>query len=134
MAWAVVYLATSAVATGDCSALAGSWRLVVLLDVLRRWRRALVLLAVWIGGRRSARPLIGAWQAVGLLVLVLRMLSHVGTGLLGRRRRERGAHLVDVKCQRAVTQLTRETTRGRQTDDVQARVTAIQTLTCGGWA
>ena len=84
------YLAASAVATGNGSALAGSWGLVMLLDVLRRWRR---LLAVWIWRRRSAGPLIGAWQAVGLLVLVLRMLGHVGPGLLGRWRWERGAHL-----------------------------------------
>lgn len=63
---------------------------MVLLDILgRRWW---LLAIVW--RRRSARPLVGAWQAVGLLVLVLGMLSHVGTGLLGWWRRwERGVHL-----------------------------------------
>lgn len=90
MRLAVMYLATSAVPAGNGSALSGSWRLVVLLDILRR-RRWLLAVRVW--RRRGARPLIGAWQAVGLLVLVLRMLGHVGSGLLGRRRRERGVHL-----------------------------------------
>jgi hypothetical protein len=117
----VVYLATSAVATGNGSALARGWRLVVLLDVLRRrwW-----LLAIWIWWRRSASPLIGTWQAVWLLVLVrvlvlvLGMLSHVGTGLLGGRRRERGVHLdgrqVSASCQTAY----------EREHDVQPRVTA----------
>lgn len=50
-------LATSAVPAGNGSALARSWRLVVLLDVLRWWR----LLAIWIWWRRSTRPLIGTW-------------------------------------------------------------------------
>jgi hypothetical protein len=88
---------------------------VVLLDVLRGGG-GLVMLAVgivgvvWVG-RRGARPLGGAWQTVGLLVLrvlrvlgvlrvlrVLRMLgmlrvwqrvlvgSHVWARLLGRQR------------------------------------------------
>ena len=55
--WAIKYLATSAVPAGNGSALARSWRLVVLLDVLRWWR----LLAIWIWWRRSTRPLIGTW-------------------------------------------------------------------------
>jgi hypothetical protein len=90
---AVKYLAASAVPAGNGSALAGSWRLVVLLDILRWWRR---LLSIWVWRRRSTRPFIGAWQTVRLrvLVLVLRMLGHVGSRLLGRRRRERGVHLV----------------------------------------
>lgn len=56
--WAIKYLAASAVPAGNGSALARSWRLVVLLDVLRWWWR---LLAVWIWWRRSTRPLIGTW-------------------------------------------------------------------------
>jgi hypothetical protein len=85
-------LAASAVPAGNGSALAGSWRLVVLLDILRWWRR---LLSIWVWRRRSTRPFIGAWQTVRLrvLVLVLRMLGHVGSRLLGRRRRERGVHM-----------------------------------------
>lgn len=66
---------------------------MVLLDILR-WRRR--LLAVWVCWWRSACPLVGAGQAVGrllLLLLILRMLSHVGSRLLGRRRRECGVHL-----------------------------------------
>jgi hypothetical protein len=64
---------------------------VVLLDILgRRWW---LLAIVW--RRRSACPLIGAWQTIWLLVLVLRMLGHVGAGLLGRWRWrwERGVHM-----------------------------------------
>jgi hypothetical protein len=91
IAWAITYLATSAVAAGNGGALAGSWRLVLLLllPILRWWWR---LLAVWVLRRRSARPLIGAGQAIWLLLVVVRMLSHVGSRLLGRRR-ERGVHL-----------------------------------------
>jgi hypothetical protein len=86
-----MYLAASAVATGNGSALSRSGRLVVLLDILGgRWW---LLAIVW--WRRSACPLVGAWQTVWLLVLVLRMLGHVGAGLLGRWRWrwERGVHL-----------------------------------------
>jgi hypothetical protein len=90
IAWAITYLATSAVAAGNGGALAGSWRLVVLLlHILRWWWR---LLAVRVLRRRSARPLIGARQAIWLLLLVVRMLGHVGSRLLGRWR-ERGVHL-----------------------------------------
>jgi hypothetical protein len=63
--------------------------LVLLLHILwwRRW-----LLAVRVLRGRSARPLVRAGQAIWLLLLVVRMLSHVGSGLLGRWR-ERGVHL-----------------------------------------
>ena len=92
IARAITYLATSAVAARNGSALAGSGRLVVLLlDILRRRRW---LLAIWVWWRRSARPLIGARQAIRLrLLLVVRMLGHVRSGLLGRRRGQRGVHL-----------------------------------------
>lgn len=84
------YLAAAAVAAGNGSALARGRRLVVLLDVL--WRRG--LLAVRILRRRGARPLVGAWQTVLLLVLrVLGVGGHVGARLLGRRRREGRVHL-----------------------------------------
>jgi hypothetical protein len=84
-----MYLATSAVATGNGSALSWGWRLVVLLDILGgRWW---LLAIVW--WRRSACPLVGAWQTVWLLVLVLRMLSHVGSGLLRWWRWECRVHL-----------------------------------------
>lgn len=96
----VKYLAASAVAAGNGSALTRRWRLVVLLDVLG-WRRG--LLSIWVWRRRSAGPLVGAGQTVGLgmrvrvrvrvRVLVLGMLGHVGSRLLGGRRRERGVHL-----------------------------------------
>jgi hypothetical protein len=63
---------------------------VVLLHILR-WRP---LLRVGILLRRTARPLIGAREAIQWL-LVLRMLatSHVGSRFLRRRWWERGAHL-----------------------------------------
>lgn len=90
--WSIVshwkYLAASAVAAGNGSTLARSWRLVVLLGILR-WRR---LLAVWILGRRPTIPFIGAREAVGLLVLRMLVGSHVGSRLLERRREGR-AHL-----------------------------------------
>jgi hypothetical protein len=62
----------------------------VLLHILR-WR----LLRVWILLRWTARPLIGAGEAILRLLLVLRMLStaHVGSRLLRRRWRESRAHL-----------------------------------------
>lgn len=75
---------------------------MVLRYILGRGRRA--GLAIWILGRGTS-PLVGARKTVGLL-LVGRVL-HVCSGLLGRRRRERRVHLVDVKRQRAVRQLTR---------------------------
>lgn len=86
------YLAAAAVAAGNGSALARGGRLVVLLlDIL--WRRA--LLAVRVVRRRGARPLVGAWQAVLLLVLRVLVLvgGHVRARLLGRRRREGRVHL-----------------------------------------
>ena len=86
------YLAATAVATGNGSALARGGRLVVLLlDIL--WRRA--LLAVRVVRRRGARPLVGAWQAVLLLVLRVLVLvgGHVRARLLGGRRREGRVHL-----------------------------------------
>jgi hypothetical protein len=64
----------------------------VLLHVLRRG----TLLGIWILRWRSAIPLVGAWETVlWLLLLVLGMLagSHVGAWLLGWWRWERGAHL-----------------------------------------
>lgn len=91
-----LYLAAAAVAAGNGSALAGRGRLVVLLDVLRRRG----LLAVWILRRRRACPLVGAWQAVLLLLLLLRVVlgvlvgGHVGARLLRRGRgREGGVDL-----------------------------------------
>jgi hypothetical protein len=91
IAMAMTHLPTSTVAAGNGSALAGSWRLVVvLLHILGRRRR---LLAIWIWRRRRAGPLVGAGQTIWLLVLILRMLGHVGSGLLRRRRRERGVHM-----------------------------------------
>jgi hypothetical protein len=87
-----IYLATSAVAAGNGGALARGWGLVVLLlDVLGRRGRA--LLAIWILGRRGARPLVGPWQAILLLVLWVLVGGHVRARLLGRRGRERGVHL-----------------------------------------
>jgi hypothetical protein len=84
------YLAATAVAAGNGSALARGGRLVVLLlDIL--WRRA--LLAVWVVRRRGARPLVGAWQAVLLLVLRVLVGGHVRARLLGGRRREGRVHL-----------------------------------------
>ena len=47
--------------------------MVLLLDIL--WRRA--LLAVRVVRRRGARPLVGAWQAVLLLVLRVLVGGHV---------------------------------------------------------
>lgn len=89
------YLASPAVAAGNGSALARSWRLVVLLRVLWRGRR---LATVWVLWRRAARPLIGAWQAVWLLVLGVLMLrvlvGHVWSRLLGRGWREGRVDLV----------------------------------------
>lgn len=85
------YLAASAVATGNGSALAGRGRLVVLLDVLGRGRRA--LLAVRVLRRRGARPLVGAGQTVLLLVLRVLVGGHVRARLLRRRRRQCGVHL-----------------------------------------
>lgn len=63
---------------------------MVLLDILRWWWR---LLAVWVCWWRSACPLVRAGQAVWLLLLVLRMLSHVRSRLLGWRRRESRVHV-----------------------------------------
>jgi hypothetical protein len=84
------YLAATAVAAGNGGALARSGRLVVLLlDVL--WRRA--LLAVRVVRRRGACPLVGAWQAVLLLVLRVLVGGHVRARLLGRGRREGRVHL-----------------------------------------
>lgn len=84
------YLATSAVAAGNGSALAGRRRLVMLLDILR-WGRA--LLAVRVLRRRGARPLVGAWKTILLLVLRVLVCGHVRARLLGRWRRESGVHL-----------------------------------------
>jgi hypothetical protein len=128
------YLAASAVAAGNGSALARSWRLVVRLDILR-WRRALLL--IWMLGRRPALPLVGAGQAVGLLVLrMLRMLvgSHVGSRLVGRRW-ERRAHLVDVRCQRRRGRLTvcsADYLRGPVADRSRGRV-AARLVVANGW-
>lgn len=63
--------------------------MVLLLDIL--WRRA--LLAVRVVRRRGARPLVGAWQAVLLLVLRVLVGGHVRARLLGWRRREGRVHL-----------------------------------------
>jgi hypothetical protein len=84
------YLAASAVAAGNGSALAGRRRLVVLLDILR-WGRA--LLAVRILRRRGARPLVGARKTILLLILRVLVCSHVRARLLRRWRREGGVHL-----------------------------------------
>lgn len=85
------YLAAPAVATGNGSALARSWSLVVLLDILRLGS----LLAIRILRWRPTIPLVGARKTVGLLVLRMLVGSHVRTRLLGgrRRRRESRAHL-----------------------------------------
>lgn len=64
---------------------------MVLLDVLRRRRRA--LLAVGVLRRRGACPLVGARQAVLLLVVRVLVGGHVGARLLRRRGREGGVHL-----------------------------------------
>ena len=80
-----IYLAASAVAAGNGSALAGRGRLVVLLDILRRWG----LLAVGVLRRRGARPLVGARKTVLLLILWVLVGGHVRARLLGRRREGR---------------------------------------------
>lgn len=82
-------LAAPAVATGNGSALARRGRLVVLLDVL--WRGG--LLAVRVLRRRGARPLVGAWETVRLLVLRVLVGGHVRARILGGRRRERRVHM-----------------------------------------
>lgn len=80
-------LASPTVTAGNGGALARSWRLVVLLDILGRWRRALLAIVWW---RRTASPLVGPREAIWLLVLGM---LHVWSRLL-RRRRERGVHVI----------------------------------------
>jgi hypothetical protein len=106
------YLATAAVPAGNCSALTRGGRLVVLLHVLR-WRR---LSTVRILRGRAAVPLVGAWEAVGLLLL-LRVLgvllgSHVGSRLL-RGRRVRAAHLEDGRSALATSLRSRQRVTGQ---------------------
>jgi hypothetical protein len=84
------YLAAPAVPTGNSSALARSWWLVMLLDILRRRGR---LTAIWILGRRAPIPLVGPRETVGLLVLRMLVGSHVGARLLRWWRWEGGSHL-----------------------------------------
>jgi hypothetical protein len=88
-------LATPAVPTGNGSALARSWWLVMLLDILRRRGR---LPAIWILRRRAPIPLVGPRKTVGLLVLRMLVGSHVGAWLLRWWRWEGGAHM----CRRRV--------------------------------
>jgi hypothetical protein len=107
------YLATAAVPAGNCSALTRGGRLVVLLHVLR-WRR---LSTVRILRGRATVPLVGAWEAVGLLLLLLRVLgvllgSHVGSRLL-RGRRVRAAHLEDGRSALATSLRSRQRVAGQ---------------------
>ena len=83
--------------------------MVLLLDIL--WRRA--LLAVRVVRRRGARPLVGAWKTILLLVLRVLVGSHIRARLLGWRRREGGVHLGRAG-QMAIRQLMAGTTLGRK--------------------
>jgi hypothetical protein len=86
----------------------------MLLHVLR-WRR---LSTVRILRGRAAVPLVGAWEAVGLLLLLLlRVLgvllgSHVGSRLL-RGRRVRAAHLEDGRSALATSLRSRQRVTGQ---------------------
>lgn len=76
---------------------------MMLLHILR-WGR---LPTVWVWWRRPSIPLIGARKTVRLLILRMLVGSHVGSGFLWMWWWWEGvAHLVDVKCQQPVNQLT----------------------------